>query len=206
MKADIPFWWNLVPAARATLTYLGANRLFVLLLIEAFCAVVAWRAYHAPQGKRLSAIRSQWLFAVRDVFVIFFSISIAVFGYELMWNQPKQSRLQQFEYSRSNPSVLFNPMTPGLPLSPTSDFLRNDSRPICVQVRLPQDFPGGSYQLPYKAVPPSPPALYDNGSAKRKGIDYTVSDSTIVVNFRPASKDSLSVWYTTNDPVPRISR
>jgi hypothetical protein len=205
MKADIPFWWHLVPAARATLIYLGSNRLFLFLLIEAFCAVVAWRAYRAPQGKRFAAIRSQWMFAMRDVFIVFCSICVAVFGYELLWNQPKQSRLQQFEYSRSNPSVLFNPTRLGLPLSPTSGFVRNDSRPICVQVRLPKDFAGGSYQLPYKAVPPSPPALYENGLAKRKGIDYTVSDSTIVVNFRPASEDSLSVWYTTNDPVSRIS-
>ena len=204
MKADIPFWWHLVPAARATVIYLGSRRLFVFLLIEAFCAVVAWRAYRAPQGKRLAAIRSQWMFAVRDVFVVFFSISVAVFGYELMWKQPKQSRLR-FEDSGLNLSVLFHPMTPGFPLSPASVFFRNDRRPICVQVRLPQSFAGGSYQLPYKAVPPSVPVLYDNGSAKRKGIDYTVSDSTIVVNFRPASEDSLSVWYTTNDPVPRIS-
>jgi hypothetical protein len=205
MKADIPFWWNLVPAAQATLTYLGSNRLFVLLLIEAFCAVVAWRAYRAPQGKRLSAIRSQWLFAVRDVFIIFFLISVAVFGYELMWNQPKQSRLQQLEASRSNPLALFNRTPTGLPLGPTSGFFRNGGGPICVQVLLPHGFAGGSYQLPFNAVPPSPPALYDNGLAKRKGIDYTVSDSTIVVKFRPASKDSLSVWYTTNDRVPRIS-
>jgi hypothetical protein len=202
MKADIPFWWHLVPAARATLIYLGSNRLFVLLLIEAFCAVVTWRAYRAPQGKRLVALRSQWMFAIRDAFVVFFSICVVVFGYELMWNQPKQSRL---EGSRSDPSVLFDPTTPGFPLSPASVFLHNDSRPICVQVRLPQGFPGGSYQLPFKAVPPSPPVLYDNGSVKRKGIDFTVSDSTIVVKFRPASDDSLSVWYTTNDRVPRIS-
>jgi hypothetical protein len=204
MKADIPFWWHLVPAARATVIYLGSKRLFVFLLIEAFCAVVAWRAYRAPQGKRLAAIRSQWMFAIRDVFIVFFSISVAVFGYELMWNQPRQSRLR-LEDSRSNPLALFNRTPTGLPLGPTSGFFRNDRRPICVQVLLPQGFPGGSYQLPFKAVPPSPPALYENGSAKRKGIDYTVSDSTIVVNFRPASNDSLSVWYTTNDPVPRIS-
>jgi len=176
----------------------------MFLLIEAFCAVVAWRAYRAPQGKSFAAIRSQWMFAIRDVFVVFFSISVAVFGYELMWNQPRQSRVG-LEDSRSNPLALLNLTPTGLPLSPASVFFRNDTRPICVQVRLPQSFAGGSYQLPYKAVPPSAPVLYDNGSAKRKGIDYTVSDSTIVVNFRPASEDSLSVWYTTNDPMPRIS-
>jgi hypothetical protein len=201
MKAEIPFWWHLVPAARATLIYLGSNRLFVLLLIEAFCVVVTWRAYRAPQGKRLAALRSQWMFAIRDAFVVFFSICVVVFGYELMWNQPKQNRLVD---SRSNPSVLFDPTAPGLPLSPSSGLFRKDNRPICVEVRLPQGFPGGSYQLPFKAIPPSLPALYDNGSPKRKGVDYTVSGSTIVVNFHPASEDSLSVWYTTNDRVPRI--
>jgi hypothetical protein len=202
MKADVPFWWHLVSAAQATLIYLGSNRLFVLLLIEAFCAVVAWRAYRAPQGRRFAAIRGQWMFAIRDVFVVFFSICVVVFGYELMWNQPKQSRLED---SRSNPLALFNLTPTGLPLGRTSAFFRNDSRPICVEVRLPQGFSGGSYKLPFKAVPPSPPTLYDNGSAKRKGIDYTVSDSTVVVKFRPASEESLSVWYTTNDPVPKIS-
>src|SRR5580704_11592990 len=136
MKADIPFWWHLIPAARATLLYLGSNRLF-LLLIEAFCAVVAWRAYRAPQGKRFAALRGHWMYAIRDVFVVFFSICVGVFGYELMWNQPRQNRLQ-FEDSRSNLSILFDPMTPGFPRSPTSVFPRNDNRPICVQVRLPQ--------------------------------------------------------------------
>ena len=204
MKADIHFWWHLVSAARATVVYLGSGKLFLFLLIEAFCAVVAWRAYRAPQGKRLAAIRSQWMFAVRDVFVVFLSISVAVFGYELMWNQPRQSRIG-LEDSRSNPLALLNLTPTGLPLGPASGLFHNDGRPICVQVRLPQGFAGGIYHLPFKAVPPSPPALYENGLAKRKGLDYTVSDSTIVVNFRPASGDSLSVWYTTNDRVPRIS-
>jgi hypothetical protein len=204
MHTGLPFWWQLVSAARATVLYLGSRRLFAFLLIEAFCAVVAWRAYRAPQGKRLAAIRSQWMFAVRDVFVVFFSISVAVFGYELMWNQPRQSRVG-LENSGSNPLALLNLTSTGLSLGPTSGLFRNDGRPICVQVRLPQGFAGGSYQLPYKPVAPSPPALYANGSAKRKGLDYTVSDSTIVVNFRPASGDFLSVWYTTNDRVPRIS-
>src|SRR5580698_6893778 len=117
MKADIPFWWHLVPAARATVIYLGSRRLFVFLLIEAFCAVVAWRAYRAPQGKRLAAIRSQWMFAVRDVFIVFFSISVAVFGYELMWKQPKQSRVG-LENSGSNPLALLNLTSTGLSLGP----------------------------------------------------------------------------------------
>ena len=202
MKAGIPFWWHLVPAARATVIYLGSNRLFVFLLIEAFCAVVAWRAYRAPQGKRLAAIRSQWMFAIRDVSVVFFSISVVVFAYEVMWNQPRQSRLR-LEDSRSNPLVLFDRTPTGL-LRPSSVFFGKDRRPICVQVVLPKDFAGGSYQLPYKPVAPSLPALYENGSAKRKGIDYTVSDSTIVVKFQPTPEDRLSVWYTTDDTVPKI--
>ena len=90
------------------------------------------------------------------------------------------------------------------PLGSTNLFRRNDHRPICVEVRLPQGFSGGSYELPFRPVAPSPPALYDNGSPQRRGIDYTVSDNTIVVNFRPAPKDSLSVWYTTDDPFPRM--
>jgi hypothetical protein len=205
MKAEIPFWWHLVPAARATLIYLGSNRLFVLLLIEAFCVVAAWRAYRAPQGKRLAALRGQWMFAIRDVFLVFFSISIAVFGYELMWNQPRQSRVR-FENSRSSPLVSFDLNPTGLLRRPSSIFFGRDRRPICVQVLLPRDFAGGIYQLPYKPVAPSPPALYENGSAKRKGIDYTVSDSTLVVKFKPTPEDRLSVWYTTDDTTPRISR
>jgi hypothetical protein len=68
MKAGLHFWWDLVSAAiRATLIYLGSERRFVLLLIEVFCAVVASRAYRAPQAKRWAAIRSQWMFAIRDV-------------------------------------------------------------------------------------------------------------------------------------------
>jgi hypothetical protein len=201
MKVDLHFWLDLVSAAgRATLIYLGSERRFVLLLIEVFCAVVALRAYRAPQAKRWAAIRSQWMFAIRDVFIVFFSIGVVVFGYELMWNQPNQSQLRQFEESGSNPLVLFNRIPTSFPL-----FLPHGSRrPICVEVLLPRGFPGGSYKLPFKPVAPSPPALYINGSAQRRGIDYTVSDSTIVVNFHPASGDSLSVWYTTYDQSPRI--
>jgi hypothetical protein len=199
MKAGIPSWWYLVPAVRATLIYLGSKRLFVLL-IEVFFAVATLRVYRAPEGKRWAAIRSQWMFAIRDVFIVIFSIGVAVFGYELIWNQPNQSRLRQAEDSRSNPSALFDPML----LRPTSIFPRTDRRPVCVQVLLPHDFPGGSYKLPYKPVAPSPPVLYNNGSPQREGIDYTVSDSTIVVKLHPASTDSLSVWYTTADRFPNI--
>ena len=203
MKVGIPSWWYLVSAARAAVIYLGSKRLFVLV-IEVFFAVAALRAYRAPEGKRWAAMRSQWMFAIRDVFIVIFSIGIAVFGYELMWNQTNQSRLRQAEDSRSTPSALFDPIPTSFSLRPTNLFPRVDSRPICVQVRLPQGFPGGGYKLPYKPVAPSPPALYNNGSPQREGIDYKVSGSTIVVNFHPAPTDSLSVWYTTNDRFPRI--
>ena len=117
MNADIHFSWHLVSAAaQATLIYLGSKRLFVLLLIEVFCAVVALRAYRAPQGKRLAAIRSQWMSAIRDVLIVVFSIGVVVFGYELMWNQPNQSQLRQFEESGSNPLVLFNRIPTSFPL------------------------------------------------------------------------------------------
>jgi hypothetical protein len=205
MKAGIQFWWYWVSAAaRATLTHLGSKKLFALLLIEVCCAAAAFRAYRAPQGHRWAALRSQWMFEIRDVFIVIFAIVIAVFGWELMWNQPNQSRLQQLEESRSNSSALFDGISINSPLGSTNAFLPNGNRPICVEVPLPQGFPGGSYKLPFKPAAPSPPALYINGSPQRKGVDYTVSDSTIVVNFRPESKDSLSVWYTTNDPFARI--
>jgi hypothetical protein len=202
MKADLHFWWDSVSAAaQATLIYLGSERRFVLLLMEAFCAVVALRAYRAPQAKRWAAIRSQWMFVIRDVFIAFFSIGVVVFGYELMWNQPNR----QFAEAGSNPLVLFDRIPTSFPLGPNDVFLPHGSpRPICVEVRLPHGFPGGSYKLPFKPVAPSPPALYINGTAQRRGIDYTVSDSTIVVNFHPASGDSLSVWYTTYDQSPRM--
>jgi len=203
MKAGIPSWWYLVSAARAALIYLGSKRLFVLV-IEVFCVVAALRAYRAPEGKRWAAIRSQWMFAIRDVLIVIVSIGVVVFGYELMWNQPDQSLLRQAEDSRSNSSALFDPIPTNFSQGPTNVFPRNDRRPICVQVLLPQGFPGGSYKLPYKPVAPSPPTLYNNGSAQREGIDYTVSDSTVVVKFHPASTDSLSVWYTTDDRFPRI--
>ena len=203
MKAGIPSWWYLFSAAQAALIYLGSKRLFVLV-IEVFCVVAALRAYRAPEGKRWAAIRSQWMSAIRDVLIVVFSIGVVVFGYELMWNQPNQSRLRQGEESRSNPSALFDPIPTKFSQGPTNVFPRNDRRPICVEVLLPQGFPGGSYKLPYKPVAPSPPTLYNNGSAQREGIDYTVSDSTVVVKFHPASTDSLSVWYTTDDRFPRI--
>jgi hypothetical protein len=186
------------------LIYLGSKRLFVLL-IEVFFAVATLRVYGAPEGKRWAAISSQWMFAIRDVFIIIFSIGVVVFGYELMWNQPNQSRLRQAENSHSNPSALFDPIPTNFSLRPTNISPRIDRRPICVQVLLPQDFPGGSYKLPYRPVAPSPPILYNNGSPQREGIDYTVFDSTIVVKFHPASTDSLSVWYTTDDRFPRIA-
>jgi hypothetical protein len=204
MKADFHFWWHLVStAARATLIDVGSKRLG-LLLIEVFCAVAALHAYRAAESKRWAAIRSQWMSEVRDVFIVIFSVGVAVFGYELVWNQPNQGRLRQVEDSLSNPSALFDRMPTIFPVGATNVFPNNGRRPICVQVLLPQGFQGGSYKLPFKPVAPSPPTLYDNGSAQRRGLDYTVSDSTIVVNFQPASKDSLSVWYTTDDPFPRI--
>jgi hypothetical protein len=204
MKADVHFWGHSVSAAaRATVIYLGSKRLFGLFLVEGFCAVAALRAYRAPEGKRWAAIRSQWTFAIRDVFIVMFSVGVAVFGSELMWNQPKQSRLRQVEDARSATLALFNGIPTLVPAAPNDVFLNHGSRPICVQVLLPQGFPGGSYKLPFRPVAPSPPTLYNHESAQRRGIDYTVSDSTIVVNFHPASKDSLSVWYTTGDPVPK---
>jgi hypothetical protein len=204
MTAGIHPGWHFAPAAaRATLIYLGSKR-FVLLLIELFCAVGVLGAYRAPQGKRWATTRSQWVVVLRDAFIVIFSIGIAVFGYEIMWNQPTQSRLRNFEDSRSNPLAWFDRVSTSFALGSTDVFLRNDRRPICIEVHLPQDFSGGSYTLPFKPVPPSPPALYKNGSPQRKGIDYTVSDSTIVVNLRPTAKDSLSVWYTTNDRIPRM--
>ena len=203
MKAGIPSWWYLISAARAALIYLGSKRLFVLV-IEAVFAVAALRAYRAPEGKRWAAIRSQWILAIRDVFIVIFSIGVAVFGYELMWSQPNQSRLRQAGDFGSNPSALFDPIPASFSSGPTNLFPRIDARPICIQVLLPQGFAGGSYKLPYKPVAPSPPVLYNNGSPQRKGIDYTVSDSTIVVKFHPASTDSLSVWYTTENRYLRI--
>jgi hypothetical protein len=204
MNGGIHLWFHLAPAAaRATLIYLGSKR-FVLLLIEVFCAVAAWRAYRAPQAKRWAAMRSQWMFAIRDAFVVIFLVGVAVFGYEMMWNQPNQRRLGHFEDARLNPSAWFHRVSTGFPLGSTDVFLRNDRHPICIQVLLPQGFSGGSYKLPFKPVAPSPPALYDNGSPQRRGIDYTVLDNTIVVNYHPASNDSLSVWYTTDDPFARM--
>jgi hypothetical protein len=203
MNAGIHLWWHLAPAAaRATLIYLGSK--LVLLLIEVFCAVAALRAYRAPQAKRWAAMRSQWMFAVRDAFIVLFSVGVAVFGYEMTWNQPNQSRIGHFEDPRSNSSAWFDPVSTSFPLGSTNVFPRNDRRPICIQVHLPQGFSGGSYKLPFKAVAPSPPALYDNGSPQRRGIDYTVSDSSLVVNYHPASNDSLSVWYTTDEPFARM--
>lgn len=193
MRAEIQFWWHLVfAAARAAFIDLGSKRSFLLFLIEVSCVVAALRAYRAPENKRWAAIRDQWIFEIRDVFIVVFSLGVAVFGYELGWNQPNQARLRQD--SLSNHSSLFR----------TSFFAHNNRGPICVQVLLPQGFSGGNYKLPYKPVAPSPPTLYDNGSARRRGIDYTVSDNAIVVNFKPTSKDSLSVWYTTDDPFLRI--
>jgi hypothetical protein len=121
MKAGIPSWWYLISAARAALIYLGSKRLFVLV-IEAVFAVAALRAYRAPEGKRWAAIRSQWILAIRDVFIVIFSIGVAVFGYELMWNQPNQSRLRQAGDFGSNPSALFDPIPASFSSGPTNLF------------------------------------------------------------------------------------
>ena len=202
MKGDIHFWWHFVStAAMATLMDVVWRRLG-LFVVEVFCAVAALHAYRAPEGKRWAAIRNQGMSEIRDVFIVVFLVGVAVFGYELMWKQ--QHRLRQAEESLSNPSALFNHGATVFPLTATNAFPSDGRRPICVQVLLPQGFQGGSYKVPFKPVAPSPPALYNNGSALRKGPDYTVSDSTILVNFRPTPKDSLSVWYTTDDPSARI--
>jgi hypothetical protein len=204
MQPDIHHWWHLISAAAtAALIDVGPERLG-LLLIEVFCAVAAWHALRAPEGKRWAAIRNQWMAEIRGVFIILFLVGFAVFGYELMWNQPNQSRFRRVADSLSNPLAAFNRMQTIAPVGATNAFFSGRRRPACVQVPLPRGFQGGSYKLPFRPVAPSLPALYDNGSARRRGLDYTVSDGTIVVNFQPTSKDSLSVWYTTDDPVPMI--
>jgi hypothetical protein len=170
MKAGIHSWWLLVSAAAsATLIDVGWKRLG-LLLIEVFCAVAALHAYRAPQGKRWAAVRNQWMPEIRDVFIVVFSVGAGVFGYELMWKHADQGLPRQLEVSFSNPSALFNRGPTVFPLGATNVFPSNGRRPICVQVLLPQGFKGGSYKLPYKPVAPSPPVLYDNGSAQRRGL------------------------------------
>jgi hypothetical protein len=190
MRVDLHFWWQIVlAAARATWVDLESKRHFWLLLIAAFCGVAALRAYRAPDRKRWAAICNQWASEFRDVFTVTFFVGVIVFAYELMWNQPNIRFRQTFEDS-----------LPTLFHSASSMSLSSNGRsPICVQFLLPQGFQGGSYKLPYEPVPPSPPTLYNNDSALRKGIDYTVSDSTIMVNFKPATKDFLWVMYTTDN-------
>src|SRR5271156_238685 len=132
MKAGTHLWWHLASAAaRATLIYLGSKRLFVLLVIEAFCAAAALRAYRAPEGKRWAAIRSQWMFESRDVFIVIFSVGVAVFGYELTWNRPNLGRLPQAQESRSNPPVLFDPIPTSFSLGTPNVSLSKGGRPIC---------------------------------------------------------------------------
>jgi hypothetical protein len=109
MRVDVHFWWQVVSsAASATLIDLGSKRPFWLFLITVFSAVVAFRAYRAPENKRWAVIRNQWKSEIRDVFIVIFSVGAVVFGYEFLWNQPNQIRLQQVEHSLSNPSTLFN--------------------------------------------------------------------------------------------------
>ncbi len=204
MRADIHFWWQLVPlAAKATWFDLGSKRPFWLFLLAVSCVVLAWRAYFAPEQKRWAAIRDQWVRELRDVCVIVGMVGLVFFACEFVWSQPNRIRQQQFVDSLSNPSSAFNPVLTMGPLGPMNAF-RSGAGPVCIQVLLPQGFQGGSYKLPFKPVAPSPPTLYNNGAALRKDIDYTVSDSTIVVNFKPASKDSLSVWYTAVEPYPGL--
>jgi hypothetical protein len=204
MKAGLPFWlllgWN---AAKATLVFLGSKRILVLLLVEAAGLVAAWHAFRAPENNRWEAIRSQWVLEIRDVFIVIFAVGIAVFGYQLVWKQPAQSALLQMDDSPVNSSAIVHRLPTSFRIAQTGNFSGIGNNPICVQVLLPQGFAGGSYQLPFKPVAPSPPTLYDNGSKRRSGLDYTVSDSTVRVKFHPGTKDSLSVWYTTDDPYPR---
>jgi hypothetical protein len=167
---------------------LESKRPFWLFLIAAFCGVAALWAYRAPEHKRWAAICNQWESEFRDVFIVTFFVGVIVFAYELMWNQPNIWFRQTFEDSLP---TLFHSAS-------SMSFSSNGRSLICVQFLLPHGFQGGSYKLPYEPVPPSPPTLYNNGSALRKGIDYIVSDSTIVVNFKPAAKDSLWVMYTTD--------
>jgi hypothetical protein len=203
MKADLPSWlllgWN---AAKATLVFLGSKRMAGLLLVEAAGLVAAWYAFRAPENKRWETLRSKWLFEIRDVFIVIFAVGIAVFGYQL-WRQPAQSGLFQVDDSQVDPSTVVHRLPTSFRIGKTSRFSAAGDGPICVQVLLPQGFAGGSYQLPFKPVAPSPPTLYDNGSERRRGLDYTVSDSTVRVKFQAGAKDSLSVWYTTDDPFPR---
>jgi hypothetical protein len=189
--------WSLAPAAaRATWIDMVSKRPLWLLVLAIVCIAIALRAGRAPSHGRWAAIRAQWAYELRDACLVVLWIGLLVFGCELHWSQQNEAwqRLQQdpdFWKNLSEPSS-------SVPIARLASGGASQTR--CVGVSLPQGFSGGSYALPFKPAGPSPPVLYNNGKMQRKGVDYTVSDGTIVVNFKPTSQDSLSVWFTTDDP------
>ncbi len=196
MGATLHSLWSLAPAAaRATWTDMVSRWPLWLLALAIVCIAVAVRAGRAPRHQRWAAIRAQWAYELRDACLVVLWIVLLVFGCELY----RSGQNEAWQRLLQNPDFLKNvaERSSRIPIG-TSAW---DSQTRCVGVPLPAGFSGGSYALPFKPAGPSPPVLYNNGQMKRKGIDYTVSDSTIVVNFKPTSQDSLSVWYTTNDPL-----
>lgn len=77
-------------AAEAAWSDMGTNGLGWLLLFVIPCGVAVRRAWRAPKGQRLDAIRSHWKSELRDVFLITFMAGAAIFAWELVWNQPRQ--------------------------------------------------------------------------------------------------------------------
>jgi hypothetical protein len=188
--------WSLAPAAaRATWIDTVSKRPLWIVAFAFICIVVAPRAGRAPRNERWAEIRAKWAYELRDACLVVLWTGLLVFGCELHWtqrNEVRQRLLQNPNYSNDLSGLSWH-----APVGPSAAGW--GSRFNCVQVHLPKGFSGGGYALPFKPAGPSPPVLFNNGKAQRKDVDYTVSGGRIVVNFKPASQDSLSVWYTTSD-------
>ncbi len=197
MGAILHTLWSLTPAAaRAAWGEMASKRPLWLLVFAVVCVVVALRVGRAPQRERWAAIRRQWLSELRDACAVMLAVGLLVFGWELYQAQQNET----WQKLLQDPKFL-SELSSRVPMRSSAGFESSlGLQTHCVQVLLPAGFSGGSYALPYKPAGPSPPVLYDNGQMQRKGVDFTISDGKIVVNFKPTSKDSLSVWYTTDDP------
>ncbi len=207
MGATFHSLWPLAPAAARAAWGDMASKPSLWLLVGVVAGIaVALRAGLAPRRERWTTIRARWVSELRDICFVVLSVGVLVFGSELFRQKSNQGteRLMQspdFLKNVAEISSRVSIMSVGAGSSLTWDSQARNSQTRCIQVLLPQGFSGGNYRLPFKPAGPSPPTLYDNGQVLRKGVDYTVSDGTIVVTFKPMPKDSLSVWYTTDDPL-----
>jgi hypothetical protein len=108
---------------------LGTNPVGWIVIFGAPSGVAMLRANRAEKGSRLASIASQWRSEIRDVFIVYLGISIAVFIYEIGWNIPRNI------YQEASLSKMDSRVWP-IPLPPIPTRLQVNPPPRSLKVSI----------------------------------------------------------------------